>query len=183
MIRKEIIQAKALYRRYGEERARDPRLREYLNRYRFAIENTHGAMREFGLARMCTVCAGSRFGSCCFRGVEEWYDHIILLINLLFGVEVPEEVEIPGGCLFLGPAGCKFLARNSFCVNYLCPTVKPLLKMSKVKELGVIAGKELSRGWELEKEIRIWLRHRMARNREKQELERLKSQHLVSLHG
>jgi hypothetical protein len=167
MIQKEIIQASALYKRYGEEMGKDPHLREYLSRYRFAIQKTHDAMQEFGLVRMCTVCAEGEGGSCCFPGVEEWYDHIILLINLLFGLEVPEEPEIPGGCLFVGPTGCKFLARNSFCVNYLCPTVKPLLKMSKVEELGFIAGKELSRGWELEKEIRNWLRHRMASNREK----------------
>ena len=167
MIQKEIIQAKALYKRYGEEMGKDPHLGEYLSRYRFAIEQTHDAMREFGLARMCTVCAKGEGGSCCFPGVEEWDDHIILLINLVFGLEVPEEPEIPDGCLFVGPKGCKFLARNSFCVNYLCPTVKPLLKMSKVEELGFIAGKELSRGWELEKEIRSWLRHRMARNKDK----------------
>jgi len=90
-------------------------------------------------------------GSCCFEGVEDWYDPVLLLINLLLDVPLPSEREIPKACFFVGQSGCKLHGRYAFCVNFLCPKISAELKNGRLHSA---TGEELLCGWELEKEIR-----------------------------
>ncbi len=78
-------------------------------------------MQHSEIVNTCSACAQDKAGSCCMQDVEEWYDPILLLINLLMGAKLPNFREIPGHCLFVGRNGCKLVAGYSFCVNYLCP--------------------------------------------------------------
>jgi hypothetical protein len=73
------------------------------------------------------------------------------------GIQLPEFREVPEGCLFVGSGGCKLLARHSFCVNFLCPSLIDLIKTPHVGTLLSVSGDELFRGWELEQSIRRWL--------------------------
>jgi len=156
VIVREIHRGKALFTRYGDTLRKEEKVVGLLDKYRQAIEGTRTSMSRMGITEACTACAVAK-GSCCFAGVEGWYDPILLLMNLLLGVEVPTHGEIEGTCLFVGQHGCKLLARHSFCVNYLCPSLKSLLGESSVNRFLMEAGEEIHWGWELERLLRNWV--------------------------
>jgi hypothetical protein len=147
-----------LFASYGSLVSSDRKLAALLESYRLAIRNTWASMEREKVTEACAACAARAPGSCCFYGVEEWYDPILLLINLLLEVQLPISREVPESCLFLGPRGCKLLARHSFCVNYLCPDLKALIRAVPMRRLGAIIGEELSCGWELERALHEFLR-------------------------
>ena len=159
-VKKEIESARLLYAEYGRALSEDEQISRLLTRYKEAAIRTGEKMREIGIEKSCTECALDLDECCCFKGVEEKYDRIILLINLVMGVEIPESREIPGCCLFVGSRGCKMTARHYFCVHYLCPSLKALLGPSAVDDFQSVAGEELSCGWETEQAIRAWLKER-----------------------
>jgi len=151
MIIEEIEKAKALYESFGSVLLDDRRIQELLENYRKAIARTYDAMAGEGVLKACSECAQGPAGSCCFEGVEDWYDPILLLVNLLLDVPLPSEREIPKACFFVGQGGCKLQGRYAFCVNFLCPKLSAGIKNGK---LSAATGEELLCGWELEKEIR-----------------------------
>jgi hypothetical protein len=151
MVAQEINKAKAFYDAYGSALREDRRVHELLEDYRKAIARTYEAMAEEGVMKVCSQCAQGPSGSCCFEGVEDWYDPVLLLINLLLDVPLPSQREIPKACFFVGPHGCKLRGRYSFCVNFLCPKLGTGITNGKLLRA---SGEELLCGWELEKEIR-----------------------------
>ena len=159
MIEEEIHRAKWLYAQYGEALTDQEGLGRLFYRYGNAIRETQEVMKQLRLVETCSACACGESGSCCFQGVEEWYDQVLLLINLVLGGQIPEFREVPGGCLFVGSKGCKLIARHSFCVNYLCPTLRDSISTTCMERLLSVSGDELFQGWELEKSIREWLQH------------------------
>ena len=159
MIEEEINRAKRLYAHFGEALTNQDGLCALFDMYQSAIRKTQEVMGQPRVVETCSVCACERSGSCCFQGVEEWYDHVLLLVNLVLGRQIPEFREVAGGCLFLGNKGCRLIARHSFCVNYLCPTLKDLIKTPPMQTLLSVSGEELYCGWELEKSIWAWLQH------------------------
>jgi hypothetical protein len=130
--------------------------RELVEPYREAIYKTRRMMEECRMGARCAVCA-DQVGSCCFEEVSGWYDPVLLLMNLLLGVPLPEERLLKGHCFFVGERGCRLLARHSFCVNYLCPDLKSSLGPSLCSRFSSVAGEEIRSGWELEKFIRLWI--------------------------
>ena len=159
MIEEEIFKAKTLHKRYGEAMLKNHGLFELMEKYRKAIETSYELMKEMGIITTCTVCAKNhKAGSCCFQGVEEWYDHILLLINFLLGIHVADSCKVIKGCLFVGNRGCTLLARHAFCINYLCPALNSFLTNSQKDKLWAVTGDELYSGWEVEKAIRHWIR-------------------------
>lgn len=151
MIAQEINKAKAFYDAHGSGLKEDQKVQRLLEDYRKAIARTDQAMAEGGVLKACARCAQGPSGSCCFEGVEDWYDPVLLLINLLLDVPLPSQREIPEACFFVGQAGCKLRGRYAFCVNFLCPKLSAGIKNGKLLRA---TGDELLRGWELEKEIR-----------------------------
>ena len=151
MIVQEINKAKAFQHAYGSVLREDQRVHELLEAYREAIARTTRAMAEEGVLKACSECAQGPSGSCCFEGVEDWYDPILLLINLLLDVPLPFQREIPKACFFVGQDGCKLRGRYAFCVNFLCPKLSKGIKNGRLLRA---TGEELLSGWELEKEIR-----------------------------
>jgi hypothetical protein len=104
----------------GESLLADPGVRDILNRLKRAVEGSRQAMRDSGILKACMTCDREEGGSCCGAGLEDKYDGILLLINLLAGVPLPGKRQDSGSCLFLGSRGCLLLARHVICVNYLC---------------------------------------------------------------
>jgi len=151
MIAQEISKATALYDAYGSILRKDRTVQGLLEKYRKAIDATYEAMGDEGVLSACAECAQSPSGSCCFQGVEDWYDPVLLLINLLLDVSLPSRREIPEACFFVGEKGCKLRGRYAFCVNFLCPKLTEATKSAKLLRF---TGEELLCGWELEKEIR-----------------------------
>lgn len=152
MIAQEINKATALYEAYGSVLREDRTVQGLLENYRKAIALTYEAMAEEGVLKACAQCAQGPSGSCCFEGVEDWYDPVLLLINLLLDVPLPSRREIPEACFFVGRNGCKLRGRYAFCVNFLCPKLSEATKGGKLFRS---TGEELLCGWELEKEIRL----------------------------
>jgi hypothetical protein len=165
MIKEEIDKAKWLYAHYGEALTDQKVLGALFYRYLNAIRKTQEAMKQLRVVETCSACACEGSGSCCFQGVEEWYDHVLLLMNLVLGRQIPELREVPGGCLFVGSRGCKIIARHSFCVNYLCPTLKDSISTVPMERLLSLSGDELFQAWELEKSIRGWLQRSLRSSR------------------
>ena len=151
MVSEEIDKAKALYDAHGSALREDHGVHNLLENYREAIARTYNAMAEEGVLEACSQCAQGPAGSCCFEGVEDWYDPVLLLINLLLDVPLPSQRDIPKACFFVGQGGCKLRGRYAFCVNFLCPTLSEATKSAKLLRT---TGDELLCGWELEKEIR-----------------------------
>ena len=158
-IQRDIKRAKRLFLQFEGTLRGDANVAEKIEEYRAAISRTCHQMERMGVLAACSSCARNDSGSCCFNGVEEWYDAIPLLINLLMEVQLPVEREIEDGCLFVGSGGCRLIARNSFCVNYFCPDLLAVLAADKRRAFAAIAGEELLLGWELECSIR----HRLER--------------------
>ena len=154
----EILAAKRLHADCGEALLADPALGPQMESHRQALRRTRSVMEEEGVFAACASCAARVQGGCCFCGVEEWYDPVLLLVNLLLGVQIPLSRELEEGCLFLGSGGCELTAKHSFCLNYLCPALKAGLKVDAEKRLLSVIGEELLSGWELERGIHRWLR-------------------------
>ncbi|MCE5244981.1 MAG: hypothetical protein ABFD98_13230 [Syntrophobacteraceae bacterium] len=153
-IREEIAAARALHESHGAFLSADARIGSLLAGYREAIRRSGDLMRGAGVCAACARCAGVGQGSCCFPGIENEYDCVGLLMNLLLGCNVPGEAAVPGSCFFLGEKGCRLTARYYFCVNYLCPDLQKQMGAENVRTLLHAVGEELSSGWELEQSLR-----------------------------
>ncbi|NLI34576.1 MAG: hypothetical protein GX422_17610 [Deltaproteobacteria bacterium] len=153
-----ISKARLIFEKHGNRLLTDHDISRLLKKYRDAIGRTAELMRQMGVHRQCSRCASEGPGGCCFPGIEEGYDHILLLINLLMGCSPPDVQEVAGSCTFVGPHGCKLLARYYYCVHFLCPGLHDVLEPLSVKILLRTVGEELQAGWETERAIHAWLK-------------------------
>ncbi len=156
-IQKTIHKAEQLYSVYSKEILEDSRIILLLGQYQRAILQTKSHFRNSRVVEACSRCARTNEGSCCFEGMEDNYDTVLLLINLLMGVNLPHERELENHCFFLGKNGCKLLARYYFCVNYFCPELEKSLGKQNMNRLSAVIGNEIFAGWELEVVIHNWL--------------------------
>ncbi len=120
------------------------KLSNLLSQYKNSIIKSHEIMKQFGVIEICKDCSkNTPGGSCCGKGIEDWYDEYLLLTNLLLGVELNTYRMYPDGCLFLGPYGCTLLARHDFCINYLCTKIQNILTSTQLKILTSTYGQEI----------------------------------------
>jgi len=93
-------------------------------------------MTAMELGKTCTACAAAPEGGCCsaYMGHEN-NDALLLMMNILAGVDVrlvrADEVE----CCFLAETGCILLFKPIFCLNYLCSRIQ---KGSSEKQLRLL---------------------------------------------
>ena len=107
-----------------------------------AVQRSHRTMAESGILEACGDCERTG-GSCCGAGLENRYTDLLLLINLLLGVELPTERLDSGSCLFLGNQGCRLLARHVLCINYLCHGITSRIDPSRIAALRADEGDEI----------------------------------------
>jgi hypothetical protein len=157
MVDDEFTKAKSYYEKFGKAMAADKTLTRLLGNYKTAIDKTNDLMREGGVHRTCACCASGPGGSCCFEGVETWYDRHLLLINLLLDVKIPEVGVYAGYCRFVGEHGCRLIARYAFCVNYLCPILRKDLGSEGCRALSSVVGAELASGIQVERYLFKWI--------------------------
>jgi hypothetical protein len=157
-LRVEIARAKSVDAQYHRDILEDRTVSGLLARYRQSVEDMNELNKEMGVPEACGRCAAGVLGGCCFQGIEEGYDHILLLMNLLMGCHVPDSSEIPGSCFFVGERGCKLVARFYFCLHYLCTDLTHSLGPSGIGKLLGCLGTQLKAGWELEQALRTWLK-------------------------
>jgi hypothetical protein len=157
-VHRDLLAARRLFRLYALPLGHEASLDELLDRYCQAMAQTGKTMHYLGVAAACEHCALKGGESCCFPGVENKYDKVLLLINFLLGYPPPEKAEIKGKCLFLGKQGCKLLARHYYCQRFLCDDLKAELGEEAIQHLNGTVAQELAVGWEVEQALRQWLK-------------------------
>lgn len=155
-ISQEISTAYSIYYRYGQVILKEDHLSSLITRYQNSISISNQMMNRLGVNYQCTRCA-IKTGSCCFEDIENCYDWCLLLINILMDWQLPDSRELDGTCYFLGRKGCKLLARYSFCINYLCSSLKLFFDQSSTNEFFSTVGKEVYLGWMTECTLRKWV--------------------------
>jgi len=96
-------------------------------------------------------------GSCCGRGIENYYDEPLLLLNLILGVNLHIKRYEKSSCFFLGENGCLLSARHTLCVNYLCEKITHKYTPSELSRLREVEGIQLALTFELCETLRKYL--------------------------
>jgi len=134
-----LQQAKKLLQVYGEKLLQDTKINEQLAFVRDAVLLLDTHMTGMDMGKTCTACAARPDGGCCsaYMGNEN-NDALLLLMNILTGVDVrivrDDEIE----CCFLSETGCLLLFKPIFCLNYLCRHIQ---KESNTKQLALLEQK------------------------------------------
>lgn len=131
-------------RLFGARLRGDDVVDRLLAELRVSIAASRESMIAAGLVEACRACEEEEGGSCCGCGMEDHYDGMLLLINLLLGVSIERERRDAQSCPFLGAAGCRLAARDHVCVNYLCVKVSERISPSAVGEMRRCQGRELN---------------------------------------
>lgn len=154
-----IALAYHLQANFGQALLQDEDIRERLIHLKQNIEATWKEMVSIGVVRECRDCA-VKDGSCCGTDMENSYDEVLLLINLLLGRTLPSQAYDTTSCYFLGENGCLLKAREVICVNYLCQRISRSIQKEKLIHLQRIAGEELNSLFMLEQHIKKRLKGR-----------------------
>lgn len=155
-IRNEVARARRLYTCYGD-RLREE-VQDYLEKTLECVELSRRVMRELGVDKICRICDVEEGGSCCGRGIENYYGASLLLANILVGVDPSDERYDDKGCFFLGPEGCTLLFRHTLCVNYLCRKIYDNLGKDSIILLQEVCGREMDALFELNERILAFLK-------------------------
>jgi hypothetical protein len=153
-IEQKITQARALYEAWGDQLRRDVLIRGLLARLEKNIGASMQAMRAFRVVQACRWCEEQGGGSCCGAGIENRYDPLQLLINLLLDVSLPDLRLYPDSCYFLDRDGCSLRARHVLCVNYLCTRLQQSMSQDEMNVLQAVIGEELDTGFALHEAVR-----------------------------
>ena len=131
------------HRLHGARLGEDEVVRRLLAELRPHLAASREAMVAAGLVEGCRVCEEEEGGSCCGRGMEDHYDGVLLLVNLMLSAAVERERRDEESCLFLDSAGCRLLARDHICVNYLCAKARERISDPALAEMRRRQGLEL----------------------------------------
>jgi hypothetical protein len=142
-IEQKIEQAYNLLQTYSGPFVEDPSICALLQKLRDCIEITNRSMLAFGVVAECKNCEEKEGGSCCGAGIENKYDVVLLLINLLLGGSLENHAVEGNSCFFLGKNGCRLTARHVLCVNYICDKLQKKLTREELIALQTCAGEEL----------------------------------------
>jgi hypothetical protein len=130
-------------RLHGARLREDELVDRLLAELRAGVAASREAMISAGLVEDCRTCEEQEGGSCCGRGMEDHYDGVLLLINLLLGAVIEAQWRDEESCVFLGSAGCRLPARDHICVNYLCTKVGERISPPALAEMRKRQGREL----------------------------------------
>jgi hypothetical protein len=144
-------------RLYGARLRQDDVVAGLLTELHAHVVASRESMVAAGLVEHCRICEEEEGGSCCGRGMEDHYDGVLLLINLLLGAVIEKEWRDEESCLFLGAVGCRLSARDHICVNYLCMKLGDRISPPALAEMRKRQGHELDTLFRLTDHITILL--------------------------
>ena len=121
----------------------DQNFPDLLEALKNAVHRSREEMLRTGIIGHCTDCEEKEGGSCCGAGLEKHYSAMLLLINRLLGVALPQQREEPSSCFFLSSTGCRLLARHVLCINYLCGKITSRISPDQLTALREAEGKEI----------------------------------------
>jgi hypothetical protein len=142
-VHEKIEQAHNLLETCGRSLIEDPHIHALLRKLRNCIESTNQSMVTLGVVAECKNCEEREGGSCCGSGIENKYDAVLLLINLLLGGSLENPEPSKDSCSFLGKKGCTLTARHVLCVNYICQKLQKKLTREELIAVQTCAGEEL----------------------------------------
>jgi len=153
-----IAWAEAVYREHGAALRGDAAIAGLIERLGPAARASHDAMVAAGIVELCAACERDEGGSCCGAGLENRYDGVTLLINLLLGADLPAERRDVKSCQFLGPEGCLLTARDVICVNFVCQKITDQVPPSRIAPMREREGIELETLFALHSRVSAVLR-------------------------
>jgi hypothetical protein len=157
-ISEQIRKAKELYSLYANDILLDGKCSCLLEELNTAIDDSWNLMNELGVVDICSACADEKDGGCCHFGIETCYTGMILFMNLLLGVKIPEQRKLENNCLFVDEHGCRIKARFKTCIYHLCPEIITVLSEYDLFRLRAITNHEIKAGAQTESAIRDWIR-------------------------
>jgi hypothetical protein len=157
LIHQKILKAHDFFAFWGEALWLDPHINSLLKSVEMKIAASSKAVLDMGLFTACRHCEEEEGGSCCGAGIENKYTPRLLLINLLYGVTLPEERLWSNSCFFLSESGCSLKLRHILCVNYLCLKVQKMLSSKDLTRLQEIIGEEMDMGFILDEAVKKFI--------------------------
>jgi hypothetical protein len=133
----------------------DGKIKKLIEELEKIADECEKCLAEVGIT---TLCAGCGNKSCCGRGIEDKFDPVVILINLLVKGEVPKKREIDNGCFFLSEGGCKLRIKEIICINYLCKKIYDTIALKEIIRVQKICGKEMELIFRVCEEIKRKLR-------------------------
>lgn len=106
-------------------------------------------MAAIGMGESCVACATNNPGGCCSREMAGETDALQMLMNMLAGMEIGVSDNHGEACCFLGEAGCIFIFKPMFCLNYNCHRIITRIGPSR-SELELLTGRLLGNQYEVE---------------------------------
>ncbi|MGC9194991.1 MAG: hypothetical protein ACP5IL_06005 [Syntrophobacteraceae bacterium] len=159
-ISEKIAAAHRLYLRWGEQLKNDRAIAARLVELSQRVEASSALSLRAGVAAQCRICEEDEGGSCCGEGIENRYSPELLLINLLFGLRLPEAAKSSKSCYFLGEQGCVLKAREILCINYLCFKLKKTIPSEMLLEIQEVNGAEMDLVFALHERIKDFIGHK-----------------------
>jgi len=154
LVRERIGLALSLFETWEARLRQDERVASGLAGLARALEGSRRLMADLGLVKTCRWCEEEEGGSCCGLGIENRYGPVLLLLNLLLGVDLPGDREQLDSCYFLKKNGCCLKVRHVLCVNYLCGRLKETISPEGLNVLQALQGEELNTGFALQETVR-----------------------------
>lgn len=143
--------AKGLYELYASELLTLPGMRDKLHQLEILSQALQRQMASMTMFALCKACAEKAGGGCCSAFMANETDSLLLLLNMLLGVEVASQRDDAFECCYLGPLGCTLRVKPIFCLNYNCHQILTGNDSAAVKNLEKAASAVLLMQTALEK--------------------------------
>ncbi|HIQ37420.1 MAG TPA: hypothetical protein EYH36_05425 [Desulfocapsa sulfexigens] len=153
-----LKKAEALVKAFGRGLSLDAGIQKQLLVVQDAVLALDTHMTAMEMGKTCTTCAATSKGGCCsaYMGHEN-NDALLLLMNLLAGVDVKLVRDDAIECCFLAETGCILLFKPIFCLNYLCSRIQTESSEKQLSLLEQKSGALLTAQGQLEQSIIVFL--------------------------
>jgi ferredoxin len=131
-------------------------IEETLYQLREIIIEENKERKIIGMTEICIEC-GKSGKVCCGSAIEFKYSNELLLINLILGVNFPNKSQIPDMCFFLSLSGCCLIARDAFCINFICDKIKEKIPVDKMRRLRELEGLHLNLQFQIEQRLKEFI--------------------------
>ena len=159
-VQQKIKKATEVFEQHGESLGDEPVVARLMRELEAHCCSSWRSMEETGIVAACRQCEEEEGGSCCGSGIEDRYSEILLLLNLLWDVALPEDRLFQDSCYFLGDSGCRLKIRDVLCVNYLCTAVQKRLTPTELSRVQQAVGCELDTVFLLQETVKKILKSR-----------------------
>jgi hypothetical protein len=142
-IAEKLERAQQMFVLLQQEKVQAEELCSLLFSLRAAAAELDEHMGAMAMGTLCSTCAAKPKGGCCSAYMADNVDVAQLLINMLLGVRVVRDNPEGDECCFLGAAGCIFLIKPIFCLNYNCKQIVTTSSQGDLHRLDILSGRVL----------------------------------------